>query len=173
MKTILFASLLINSLFAFGGELKGNWSRCEIDTDGTSNEHTVLFDKNNVEFETSAIYGKGKLPCLENPQIIIGRFWHYEASGGRIQSTLFSTFIILSSSQLVKEFNEKKVCGHTDWRLEKRFDCEYDGQGYFTESRGYKTKVDYNIDNNELQVTTKKGTLSYIKLNHVTNSVAP
>jgi hypothetical protein len=152
--------VLLFSLFTSGAspsdQLMGSWVRCErgrvYDV-----EHIVQFGKHNVEYEQISISIGRDRPCAETPILEVYRIWHYEVKNFEFRSTLFTTYVQLSSQDLIKSSISLWNCNSNDWAIGNKIDCSNKPYPRFPQRRGYKTNHTFEVKDNKLFITDEDG----------------
>lgn len=165
MKSLVLTALLLISTPTIASSLLGEWVNCEVGEDGFDTEHRLIFDKNNVEFEVHGLTPSNKnKPCSGSYQLMVMTYWHYEEDNSQFTSTAFSHYIILGKQSAIARFNKEKLCGVTDWKLNKRVECTDDKSlRDDLPRRGKKTKHEFIRKGDELHIIVEGQTNIYYK----------
>ena len=158
MKFLLLSSLLMSGFVFAKDHLKGKaYSSCEDISKHTELEYVVEYMSGNEEFEAEVYHAKSSKPCKGDPLFAIGRIWKYELNQNELITILDKVKVIVLDKELVPIFNSKKICGASNWELDKVVSCEGKQVVDMEEIPGYRTIHKFKLQDKKMIVTEDDG----------------
>jgi hypothetical protein len=159
MKFLLISFLVFLSVPVFAKDpLVGKrFNQCDTDSKYYDWDYSVEYMSDKEEFEAEVFRDKSSKDCKGKAQFAIGRIWKYEINGNELVTTLQEVRVMLTHKDFIDIFNEKQICGISNWKLDEFVNCEGKNVLYTEELPGYRTILKFKLKRKELHLTEDKG----------------
>lgn len=159
MKVFFFTILVLSSPSVFSDDplLGKRFNHCDTESKYYDWDYTLEYMTENEEFEAEVIREKDPISCRGKSKFAIGRIWKYEIFKDDLITTLVGVKVIITNKKYLNAFNKRKICGKTNWEINKLVNCEGKKFLGLEGDKGHKTIHFFKLHGRELHLLEENG----------------